>query len=181
MKLNKKSGLVDPARFIASPNCDERPVGTVVDAVIIHCISLPPGRYGGGHIEQLFCNSLDPADHEYFESVCKLTVSAHFLIDREGALTQFVPTHLRAWHAGESRLRGRERVNDFSVGIELEGTEDSSFTSPQYDALIQLTRALMVAYPEIRKDNLVGHSDVAPGRKTDPGACFDWDRYLRGL
>lgn len=177
MILNEKTGLVSPARFVASPNRDARPAGAAIEIVVVHCISLPPGEYGGPHIEQFFCNCLDPDHHEYFAAIRHLRVSSHFLVRRRGELVQYVPTHLRAWHAGESRYEGRSKVNDFSVGIELEGTDDSPFTDAQYAALIELTQALMAVYPGLGASNLVGHSDIATGRKTDPGRCFDWHRY----
>lgn len=181
MKLDLKTGMVTTARYVASPNCDARPENVPVDVLVVHSISLPPGRFGGPFIENLFCNCLDPSQHEYFSEICHLKVSAHFLIRRKGGLLQFVPTHLRAWHAGESRFNNRTNVNDFSVGVELEGTDDKPFTDAQYDKLIELTQALMSAYPGIRTSTLVAHSDIAPGRKTDPGQCFDWNRYLQAL
>ena len=179
--LDEISGLVSPASFVASPNCDARPGDACIELLVVHCISLPPGEYGGPYIEQLFCNCLDPSNHEYFLKVSHLCVSSHFLIRRDGTLIQFVPTHMRAWHAGQSSFRGRSNVNDFSLGIELEGTDDSPFTDAQYDALTQLTNTLMLVYPRIDVAGLVGHSDIAPGRKTDPGRCFDWCRYLRAF
>ena len=181
MKLDRSSGLVHPAHYVASPNCDPRPAGTDIDVLVVHCISLPPGQYGGSYIEQLFCNALDPTEHEYFEQICHLTVSAHFLIRRDGALIQFVPTYLRAWHAGESTYQDRANVNDFSLGVELEGTDDTAFTDAQYDVLGGLTSALIMAYPALSESRLVGHSDIAPDRKTDPGEYFDWERYRRLL
>ena len=167
--------------YIASPNCDARPAGVVIDVLVVHCISLPPGEYGGSFVEQFVCNCLNPNDHAYFSTIGQLRVSAHFFIRRTGNVTQFVPTSLRAWHAGQSCFGGRGNVNDFSVGIELEGTDDTAFADVQYESLVQLSRVLMVAYPEILRSNLVAHSDIAPGRKTDPGVCFDWDRYLQGI
>ena len=148
---------------------------------MLHCISLPPGQFGGPFIEQLFCNCLDPQEHEYFAEICHLKVSAHFFIRRDGELIQFVPVHKRAWHAGQSCFNDRDNVNDFSIGIELEGIDDSPFEDVQYDTLVQLTDALMSAYPDIKKPNVVAHSDIAPGRKTDPGDHFDWERYLGQL
>ncbi len=180
MRLNLDSGLVEDACFVASPNFDDRPAACGVDAVVVHCISLPPKRFGGGHIEALFCNRLDVSTHEYFREIGHLQVSAHFLIARNGALTQFVPVHKRAWHAGESNFHGRCDVNDFSVGIELEGTDDQEFEEVQYARLIALTRVLTAVYPGIGARNLVGHCDIAPARKTDPGPFFDWYRYRNG-
>lgn len=181
MILDSSTGLVHPASFVASPNCDERPGGVTVDLLVIHCISLPPGKFDGRFIEQFFCNELNPATHSYFSEICGLRVSAHFLIRRTGDLLQFVPTHMRAWHAGQSRFGDREKVNDFSIGIELEGTDDSAFTDSQYDVLAGLSAALMSVFPGIPLSNVVGHSDIAPGRKTDPGECFDWARYRNDL
>jgi AmpD protein len=173
-----EEGLVEGARYVPSPNCDDRPAGSTVELIVIHAISLPPGEFGGDDIVRLFTNSLDPADHAYYAQVAGLRVSAHFLIRREGGLIQFVPAGRRAWHAGESIWRGRARCNDFSIGIELEGADDSPFTDPQYSILAGLTRALRARYPVA---DLVGHSDIAPGRKTDPGPYFDWGRYRAAL
>ena len=159
-----------------SPNCDARPEGTAITLVVIHNISLPPGRFGGSAIAELFTNRLDSDKHPYFATVARLRVSAHFLIGREGALTQFVPCARRAWHAGASSWRGRENCNDFSVGIELEGADDVPYAAPQYLALVALIAALRRAYPSLRNAAVVGHSDIAPGRKTDPGPAFDWPK-----
>lgn len=166
-------GIVGGARFIPSPNFDERPAEAAIELLVIHSISLPPGKFGGPHIAALFTNTLDCSIHPYFEGLGGLRVSAHFLIRRHGGLIQFVPCLKRAWHAGVSSWRGRERCNDFSVGIELEGTDNRSFTASQYRTLERLVHALMSAYP-IRA--AVGHCDIAPGRKTDPGPNFDWSR-----
>jgi N-acetyl-anhydromuramoyl-L-alanine amidase len=162
-----------PARFIASPNYDERAPGTVIDLIVIHSISLPPGEFGGRGIVDLFTNHLDPGAHPYYATIRALRVSAHLLVRRDGELLQFVPCTLRAWHAGVSSWRGRERCNDFSIGIELEGADDIPFTDAQYDVLVPLVRLLRAAYPIT---DIVGHSDIAPGRKTDPGPHFDWGR-----
>ena len=167
-------GLVEGAEFIASPNCDERPAGSVIELLVIHSISLPPGEFGGPGIVELFTNRLDAAAHPYYADIAGLSVSAHFLIRRDGALIQFVPCLQRAWHAGASTWCGRERCNDFSVGIELEGSDSTAFETAQYWQLAALTRALREYYP-IR--DIVGHADIAPGRKTDPGPHFDWDHY----
>jgi AmpD protein len=161
---------------VPSPNCDERPEGTAITLVVIHNISLPPGRFGGSAIAELFTNRLDAAEHPYFATVAQLRVSAHFLIGREGSLTQFVSCALRAWHAGASSWRGRESCNDFSIGIELEGRDDVAYEDAQYSMLARLTRALCRRYPIV---DLAGHCDIAPGRKTDPGPAFDWERYRR--
>jgi AmpD protein len=171
-------GLLGGARYIASPNCDERPAGSEITLLVLHSISLPPGEYGGHHIERLFTNRLDPGAHPYFRQIAGLQVSSHFLVRRDGALLQFVPVHLRAWHAGASSWRGRARCNDFSVGVELEGTDESEFTSRQYDVLVELIETLSTGLP-LR--DIAAHSDIAPGRKTDPGAGFDWPRLLAGL
>lgn len=171
-------GRVARARYVPSPNCDARPAGARITLLVLHSISLPPGRYGGEAIEQLFTNRLDPRAHAYFREIAHMRVSAHFLVRRDGGLVQFVPVHKRAWHAGLSRWRGAERCNDFSVGIELEGTERSRFSNAQYRCLARLTHALAGRLP-LRA--CAAHSDVAPGRKRDPGAHFDWARCLAGL
>lgn len=158
-------------------NCDERPAGGVIDMVVIHGISLPPGEFGEGWIEDLFCNQLDPSAHPSFEEICDLRVSAHVLIRRDGSVIQFVPFDKRAWHAGESSFEGRAYCNDYSIGIELEGTDEVSYDPAQYRVLTRLTRLLMQLYPAITPQRIVGHSDVAPGRKTDPGPLFDWSRF----
>jgi len=165
-------------RIADSPNHDERPAGVEISLVVVHSISLPPGEYGGEHIERLFANRLDPAAHPYFREVHALRVSSHFLVRRGGELVQFVPLERRAWHAGASSWRGRGRCNDFSVGIELEGSDDSPFEDPQYAALAVLLMDLQTKLP-LR--DIVGHSDIAPGRKTDPGPQFDWPRLLAAL
>jgi AmpD protein len=169
--------LVTEACFVASPNCDARPAAAKVDVVVIHCISLPPNQFGGDDIEAFFCNCLDVSRHPYFREIQDLKVSTHFLIRRDGGLMQFVATHMRAWHAGTSELHGRYDVNDFSIGVELEGTDDQPFEEVQYETLIELTRVLIAVYPGIVAENLVGHCDIAPARKTDPGPHFDWNRY----
>ena len=166
------------ARRIPSPNCDSRPLGSVISLVVLHSISLPRGVYGGDQIERLFTNRLDPAAHPSFADLAGLRVSSHFLIRRDSELIQFVPLQRRAWHAGVSRWRGRERCNDYSVGIELEGTDEGEFTVAQYECLSTLFRKLRNVLP-LRQ--VAGHSDIAPGRKSDPGARFDWARLLRQL
>lgn len=177
MKLDP-DGRLDGARYVPSPNHDARPAGAPISLLIVHAISLPPGQFHGDAIERLFTNCLDPAAHPYFREVCDLKVSSHFLVRRDGALLQFVPAQARAWHAGASRWRGRERCNDFSIGVELEGTDEGPFAEAQYEKLLALIGALRRSLP-LRE--LAAHSDVAPGRKTDPGAGFDWLRVLRGL
>ena len=171
-------GLLPQARYIASPNCDERPPGEAITLLVLHSISLPPGQYGGDAIERLFTNRLDPAAHPYFRDIAALKLSSHFLVRRDGELLQFVPVQRRAWHAGASCWRGRSRCNDFSIGVELEGVEESAFEDIQYARLNELLRALRVALP---LNDIAAHSDVAPDRKTDPGAHFDWARLLADL
>ena len=172
------AGWMAGARRVPSPNCDSRPPGGEVSLVVLHSISLPRGRYGGDAIERLFTNRLDPAAHPSFAALAGLRVSAHFLVRRDGALVQFVPIASRAWHAGASRWRSRERCNDFSVGVELEGTDDGEFAPAQYQSLAKLLGKLQRQLP-VRE--IAGHSDVASGRKSDPGAGFDWPRLLAGL
>jgi AmpD protein len=167
-----------PDRLVESPNQDERPPGTEISLLVVHSISLPPGEYGGDAIERLFTNRLDPAAHPYFREIAALRVSSHFLIRRGGELLQFVPVERRAWHAGVSSWRGRERCNDFSIGVELEGSDDGPFEPAQYRRLAGLIQSLQAALP-IR--DIAAHSDVAPGRKSDPGAGFDWPRLLAAL
>lgn len=167
------SGWLPAACRIPSPNCDARPEGTAIELVVIHNISLPPGVFDGDAVIELFTNRLDWDRHPYFQGIRGLRVSSHFFIRRDGTLLQFVPCTQRAWHAGASCWEGRERCNDFSIGIELEGTDDQPFTEAQYARLIPLVNALRQAYP-IRA--VTGHSDIAPGRKTDPGPHFDWQR-----
>ncbi|HET7833168.1 MAG TPA: 1,6-anhydro-N-acetylmuramyl-L-alanine amidase AmpD [Gallionella sp.] len=171
------AGLLVGCTYIPSPNCDDRP-DAPIELLVIHNISLPPGEFGGDGVQQLFNNTLNPDTHPFYQGIAGLKVSSHFLIRRDGEIIQFVPCLKRAWHAGQSCWQGRTRCNDFSLGIELEGSDFVSFTDLQYAALDRLTRALRAAYP-LR--GIAGHSDIAPGRKTDPGPCFDWARYLTGL
>jgi len=173
-----RDGLHRGARHLPSPNSDSRPAGVRATLLVVHSISLPPGEFGGDAIERLFTNRLDPQAHPAFAGLRSLRVSAHFLVRRDGELVQFVPIHLRAWHAGVSRWRSRERCNDFSVGVELEGTPESAFADAQYEPLARLVRALRSALP-LRE--IAAHSDVAPGRKIDPGARFDWLRLFSAL
>jgi AmpD protein len=181
MRVDRSTGLLAGAGQIPSPNRDDRPAGTVIDAIVVHSISLPPGEHGGADIVQLFCNRLDRACHPFYQEIGGLTVSAHLLIRRNGEILQFVPFPERAWHAGASALQGRERVNDFSIGIELEGSDYAPFEEAQYAALIEATQALRSAYPAITPDRIVGHADIAPLRKSDPGPYFNWVRYRRAL
>jgi len=169
-------GWLADAQRLPSPNADARPPGVSIDLLVVHCISLPPGRFGGGHIAQLFSNALDPAAHPYFARLQGLRVSAHFLVARDGGLTQFVSCDARAWHAGVSAWDGRPACNDFSIGVELEGSEYEPYTEAQYGVLAALQRALVAAYP-LRGTR--GHSEIAPGRKSDPGPLFDWARIAR--
>lgn len=178
MKLDKATGKLNVAEFMASPNFDEREQCDEPEVIIIHCISLPPGEYGQGAIHRFFQNKLSVDEHPYYESMAHLTVSSHFLIERTGKLVQFVDSNKRAWHAGESVCLSKPKVNDFSIGIELEGldTDPEGFTEHQYLALNELISALRTAYPAIKADHLFAHSDIAPGRKPDPGPFFDWSQ-----
>ena len=164
------------ARRCRSPNFDARPDGMAIELIVVHNISLPPGRFGGEAVGQFFRNQLPPAADPFFASIAQLRVSAHFFIRRDGELVQFVSTEKRAWHAGASLWKGRSRCNDFSVGVELEGTDATTFTAQQYRCLSALTKTLVSRYPSISE--VAGHADIAPGRKTDPGPKFDWSRYL---
>jgi len=175
------SGLLRTARQKSSPNCDARPRGMQPELIVVHGISLPPGDFGGPWIDRLFTNCLDPDAHPYFAEICGLRVSSHFLIRRDGELVQYVPVDQRAWHAGESCFAGRERCNDFSVGIELEGLDDEPYTAEQYARLAELVSLLRNTVPSLQQAPLVGHSDIAPGRKTDPGPAFDWQLLARLL
>ena len=180
LNLDPTGNWFDDARCVPSPNFDSRPSDCGIDLIIVHGISLPPGEFGGPHIERLFCNRLDPHAHDSFHTIADLKVSAHLLIRRDGELVQFVAFSDRAWHAGESRLEDRHRCNDFSIGIELEGMDCTPYEPAQYQRLSDVCRALMHHWPEIEPDRIVGHSDVAPDRKTDPGPAFDWP-HLRKL
>lgn len=167
------------ARRVISPNYSNRPEGRPVDMLVIHNISLPPGEFGGPWVDHLFTNQLDPDAHCYFAGIAHLTVSAHVMINRLGETTQYVPFNKKAWHAGQSCFGDEQNCNDFSIGIELEGCDDQEFTDAQYESLAELTRYLRDCYPDICAGRVVGHSDIAPGRKTDPGPCFDWQRYRK--
>jgi AmpD protein len=176
-RIDVASGVVAGARQVPSPNCDVRPGGILPELIVVHGISLPPGEFGGPWIDRLFTNTL-PADvHPFFAGVADKKVSSHLLIRRDGAAVQYVPLHLRAWHAGVSSYRGREQCNDFSIGIELEGTDDSGYEPAQYVSLTRAVIALVTAYSSLSLDRIAGHSDIAPGRKTDPGPFFDWPRF----
>ena len=168
-------------RQIESPNQSNRNSDDKIDLLIIHNISLPPGKFGTGCIDDLFCNRLDADYHPYFREIADLQVSSHLLIDRNGTVTQYVPFDKKAWHAGESSFHGRSSCNDFSIGIELEGTDHEPFLPSQYETLVEVTNLLLIEYPHLNLERIVGHCDVAPGRKTDPGPFFDWERYKGAL
>ena len=181
LNLDSTGNWFDDARRVPSPNFDDRPPGCDVDLIVVHGISLPPGEFGGPHIERLFCNRLDPRGHACFRAIAGLRVSAHLLIRRDGSLVQFVALSDRAWHAGESRFGERTGCNDFSIGIELEGTDVTPYEAVQYERLGNVCRVLMRRWSAITVDGIVGHCDVAPQRKTDPGPAFDWRRLKRLL
>jgi AmpD protein len=174
MRIDATGNRLLDARQVPSPNCDERPDGDDISLIVIHGISLPPGEYGGAWIDDLFTNRLDPDAHPYFPGIAHLRVSSHVLIRRDGGVVQYVPFRKRAWHAGESCYQGRDCCNDYSIGIELEGQDDEPYTPQQYDQLAAIIQVLARTFPRISSDRIRGHSDIAPGRKTDPGAAFDW-------
>jgi AmpD protein len=174
MRIDSTGNRLLEARQVPSPNFDARPDGDDISLIVIHGISLPPGEYGGPWIDDLFTNRLDPDAHPYFAGIAHLRVSSHLLIRRSGEVVQYVPFRMRAWHAGESRFQGRSACNDYSIGIELEGQDDEPYASPQYDQLATVIKALAQTFPAISTERIRGHCDVAPGRKTDPGAAFDW-------
>lgn len=178
MQINEHDGWCSEINHCPSPHHNERPAGEAVSLLVIHNISLPPGEFGGGHVQSFFQGQLDPALHPYFAEIAPLKVSAHFLIERDGVITQFVSCCQRAWHAGRSAYAGRSECNDYSIGIELEGTDELAFSAAQYDALKRLTKVLQRAFPAITPYRITGHEFIAPGRKTDPGPGFDWQRYL---
>jgi len=181
IEVDKASGIIKGGEFIASPNFDLRPNNERPGLVVVHGISLPPNQFGGPAITQLFTNSLNPEEHPYYETIKNLKVSAHALVRRNGQIIQYVPFDKRAWHAGLSSFGGREKCNDFSIGIELEGTDNTCYTAAQYHALSSLIRGLWKAYPSLHEKHVVGHNEIAPGRKTDPGDYFMWpalDRLL---
>ncbi len=177
--LDEAGAWLRGVRRLASPNCDPRPDGVAIDLLVVHAISLPPRRFGTSCIEDFFLNRLDVEADPFFATIASLRVSAHAVITRDGVLTQYVPFTMRAWHAGVSHFEGRERCNDFSIGIELEGCDDIAYTTPQYRTLSQLCALLMRRWPAITRERIVGHCDIAPGRKTDPGPAFDWSRLHR--
>jgi N-acetyl-anhydromuramoyl-L-alanine amidase len=181
LHIDRDSGLLREARQVNSPNCDERPDNAELDLLVIHNISLPPQKFGGPWIDALFSNTLDPNAHPYFAEIHQMQVSSHILIRRDGEVVQYVPFHKRAWHAGVSNFEGRERCNDFSIGIELEGADEVPYEQIQYVTLAKLITALEQAYPTLSRKRMVGHNDIAPGRKTDPGPAFDWDELYATL
>lgn len=164
-----------------SPNFNLRPDQQDISLIVIHCISLPPQQFGGDYIEQLFCNRLNPDDHPYFKAIYQLKVSAHLLIRRDGEIIQYVAFNHRAWHAGVSNYQGRENCNDFSIGIELEGTETMDYTPEQYQQLARVIKLLLQHYPKLSKERITGHSEIAPQRKTDPGESFQWSKLWQLL
>ncbi len=178
--IDRNTGLLRSARQVSSPNCDVRPGDVTADLIVVHGISLPPGEFGGPWIDRLFMNTLPADQHPYFAGIADRKVSSHLLIRRDAEIVQYVPFHLRAWHAGVSSFCGREKCNDFSIGIELEGVDEQAYEPEQYRALSDVIRQLCIAYPSLSPQRVVGHSDIAPGRKTDPGESFDWPR-LRAM
>ena len=179
--VNLATGLLSSALQVPSPNQDARPQGIKPELILIHSISLPPGEFGGSAVKSLFTNSLDWTAHPYYTQIKDLLVSTHLFIPRQGQVVQFVPLNRRAWHAGKSSFQGREFCNDFSIGIELEGTDEVPYTDEQYNRLTLIVDAIFDAYPEISIRKIAGHCDVSPGRKTDPGPAFDWLRMYDGL
>ncbi len=175
MQINTKIGLIADISYHRSPNQDQRPKGEEISGIVIHNISLPPGDFGGGWINDLFLNKLDPNAHPYFSDIANVKVSAHLLIRRDGEVIQYVPFDQRAWHAGISSWDGKERCNDFTIGIELEGCDEQNFEPTQYQQLTIIINALCQSYPKLDHQQVKGHQEIAPDRKTDPGACFDWE------
>ncbi len=180
MRLSVDGGWVEGARRLLSPNCDSRPDDCAISLIVVHGISLPPGEYGGHWIDDLFTNRLDARAHPYFASIADLEVSSHVLIRRDGEMVQYVPFTQRAWHAGQSNFQGREACNDYAIGIELEGQDDQSYEAVQYQRLAELVTVLREQFPAIGAEAVVGHCDIAPGRKSDPGLAFDWE-HLKSL
>ena len=174
MHIDITSGLVKEARLHLSPNCDSRPDESDISLIVIHGISLPPGKFGKDYIDQLFCNQLNPDEHPYFKDISDLKVSSHLLIRRDGEVVQYVPFQKRAWHAGVSCYEKRDCCNDYSIGIEMEGEDETPYTDIQYQVLATIIKDLIKSYPELNEQTITGHSDIAPGRKTDPGEAFDW-------
>jgi AmpD protein len=181
LELEDNDKWLRNARRVISSNCDARPEGCAINLIVLHGISLPPGKYGGPYIDQLFTNTLDVDVHDYFREINTLRVSAHLLIDRRGNITQYVPFSMRAWHAGESRFCGRTACNDFSIGIELEGCDEAPYEPEQYRTLAEVVSTLRNRWPGITRERIVGHSEIAPERKTDPGPAFDWEHFFQLL
>ncbi len=181
LRIEPATGLLVGARQVLSPHFDARPPGVLPELILVHGISLPPGEFGGPWIDRLFTGHLPPQVHPYFRTLAIGRVSAHAVIRRDGQIVQYVPFGERAWHAGPSEYRGRSACNDFSIGLEMEGTDDLPYTDLQYDRLAALIAALLSGYPSLSTEHIVGHSDVAPGRKTDPGPAFDWGRLRARL
>jgi N-acetyl-anhydromuramoyl-L-alanine amidase len=177
LKIDPATGLLTGVRQVLSPHFDARPPGMLPELIVVHGISLPPGEFGGPWIDRLFTGGLPPDAHPSFHDIARVRVSAHVLIRRDGTIIQYVPFSQRAWHAGQSQYRGRSACNDFSIGIELEGTDNTPYADPQYDQLASLVEALLATYPSLSTDHIVGHNDIAPGRKTDPGPSFEWERW----
>jgi AmpD protein len=181
LRVDVATGLLPEVRQVLSPHFDARPPGVRPELIVVHGISLPPGQFGGPWIDRLFAGNLPPEVHPFFRGLSGARVSSHLLIRRSGELVQYVPLHERAWHAGVSQYQGRAACNDFSIGIELEGVDDRAYADAQYRELVSVTQALLGALPSLSKERIVGHSDIAPGRKTDPGAAFDWPRFRASL
>lgn len=181
LKIDAQSALLMDTPYIASPNCDDRPNSDDISLIVVHGISLPPGEFGGPFVEQFFTNRLDYSAHPFFEGIKDMRVSSHLFIRRNGDIIQFVPFEKRAWHAGQSQFEGREHCNDFSIGIELEGTDEINYTDSQYAQLSAVIEAILLAYPNTSRDRIVGHLDIAPGRKTDPGPSFNWTKLSHVL
>lgn len=177
----KDTHTILEAQFLPSPFCNQRPSGVAIELLVVHCISLPPGEFGGKNVQKLFLNQLDMSGHPYYRTIPTTSVSSHLFIERDGSLYQFVPFNQRAWHAGESEYLNKTDCNDFSIGIELEGTEDIPYTHVQYEVLARCTQLIIEQYPSVDENRIVGHSDIAPKRKTDPGPSFDWDYYRQLL
>jgi len=177
LKIDLNKGILENAEFIPSPNCDDRPKQCEINLLVIHNISLPPGKFGGPYINQLFSNTLDPDDDPFFKEINHLRVSSHLLIRRDGHIIQYVPFHKRAWHAGVSEYDGQDCCNDFSIGIELEGTDMDEYEELQYQTLANITKLLLNTYTTLSSERITGHCHIAPDRKTDPGDSFDWEKY----
>lgn len=177
----RRTGRLATARWCPSPNYGPRPDGVSISLLVVHSISLPPGKFGGRYIEDFFTNTLNPAQHPYFETIADMRVSAHVLIRRDGSMIQFVSLLDRAWHAGRSCFQGVEECNDYSIGVELEGADDIPYSPEQYRALAELSAVISLAWPDISSDRITGHCDIAPGRKTDPGPAFEWPHFRTAL